>query len=120
MSTIQDLMGLGMPAALANRLGNSYTALTTTGTSSTTAAAITNKVTVLTTASSQTGAILPSAASIGSVFYVTNSTATGGVVYPPSGCTFITSAGTSYSMAQYNSAIFVRATATTFMVVTGA
>ena len=120
MSTIPDLMGLGMPAALAARLGNTPTPLTTTGTSSTTAANITNKVTVLTTASSQTGAILPSAASLGSVFYVTNPTSTGGVIYPPTGNTFNTSASTSYAMAQYNSAIFVRLTSTTWMVVASA
>lgn len=120
MSTIQDLMGLGLPGPLANRLGNSVTALTTTGTDAAHAAAITNHVTVLTTAGSQTGAILPVSMSIGAPFYVTNSTSTGGVVYPPTGSTFITSASTSYSMAQYNSAIFIRITATTVAVVTGA
>lgn len=120
MSTVQDLMGLGMPGPLANRLGNSITALTTTGTSSTTAALIQTSVTVLTTAGSQTGAILPAGASLGRPFYVTNPTATGGVIYPPAGCTFSTSASTSYAMAQYNSAIFIRTSATVFMVVTGA
>lgn len=120
MSTIADLMGLGMPAPLASRLGNTYAALTTTGTSSTTAASITQALTALTTASSQTGAILPSAASIGRPFYVTNLTATGGVVYPPSGSTFNTSASTSYSMAQYNTAIFIRLTSTSWAVMAGA
>jgi len=120
MSTIQDLMGLGMPGPLAGRLGNSITALTTTGTDAAHAAAITNHVTVLTTAGSQTGAILPSTASLGAPFYVTNPTATGAVIYPPSGSTFTTSASTSYAMAQYNSAVFIRLTSTTFMVIASA
>jgi hypothetical protein len=119
MSTVQDLMGLGMPAALANRLGNSVTALTTTGTTAGTAAKITTHVTVLTTAGSQTGAILPDS-SLGQPYYVVNSTSTGGVVYPSTGTTFITSASTSYSMAQYNGAIFIRVTSTTWAVITGA
>lgn len=120
MSTVQDLMGLGFPGPLAARLGNSYTALTTTGTASTTAAAISTSLTALTTASSQTGAILPSAASIGRPFYVTNTTATGGVVYPPAGSTFNTSASTSYSMAQYNTAVFIRLTSSLWAVMASA
>ena len=120
MSTIQDLMGLGLPGPLANRLGNSITALTTTGTDAAHAAAITNHVTVLTTAGSQTGAILPTSMSLGAPFYVTNPAATTGIVYPPTGCTFTTSASTSYSMAQYNSAIFIRLTSTTVMVIASA
>ena len=120
MSTIADLMGLGMPGPLAARLGNTPTALTTTGTSSTTAALIQNAVTQLTTAASQTGAILPAAASLGRPFYVTNLTATGAVVYPPAGCTFNTSASTSYSMAQYNTATFIRISSRVFAVQAGA
>ena len=120
MSTVQDLMGLGLPGPLASRLGNTPTALTTTGTSSTTAALIQNHVTQLTTAGSQTGAILPSAASLGGPFYVTNLTSTGAVIYPPAGCSFNTSAGTSYSMAQYNTAMFIRVSSTVFAVMAGA
>ncbi len=120
MSTVADLMGLGMPGPLASRLGNSITTLTTTGTSSTTAATISNHVTVLSTAGSQTGAILPASMSIGAPFYVTCPTATSGVIYPMSGATFTTSASTSYTMAQYNSAIFIRVSATSVMVITGA
>ena len=120
MSTIADLMGLGMPGPLAGRLGNTPTALTTTGTDSAHAAAIINHVTMLTTAGSQTGAILPTSASLGAPFYVTNLTSTGAVIYPPSGCTFNTSASTSYSMAQYNTATFIRTSSTVFAVQAGA
>jgi hypothetical protein len=51
---------------------------------------------------------------------VVNSTSTGGVVYPSTGTTFVTSASTSYSMAQYNGAIFIRVSSTSWAVITGA
>ena len=76
MSTTADLMGLGMPAALGGRLGFTPATLVTTGTTAGTAAAIQTKLTILTTAGSQTGAILPSSASLGSIYVVTNPTST--------------------------------------------
>ena len=120
MSTTADLMGLGMAAALAGRLGFTPATLVTTGTSAGTAAAIQTKLTILTTAGSQTGAILPSAASLGASYIVTNPTATAGVVYPPTGNTFNTSASTSIAIAQYNTIIFMRTSSTTWCTIVSA
>lgn len=110
MSTVADLMGLGMPGALASRLGFTPTTLTTTGTSATTAAAIQTKLTILTTASSQTGAILPAAASLGGIFIVTNPTATTGIVYPDSGGTINGGTATTggQNIAQNKTIIFIK------------
>lgn len=117
MSTVADLMGLGMPGALASRLGFTPTTLTTTGTSATTAAAITTKLTILTTASSQTGAILPATASLGGIFIVTNPTATTGIVYPDSGGTINGGTATTggQNIAQNKTIIFVKVAALTWV-----
>jgi hypothetical protein len=89
MSTTSDLMGLGMPAALASRLGYTPTALTATGTSAGTAATMKSKNVLVSSATSQTGAIIPSDLSIGGVMFIacaTGSTASA-VIYPPTGAT---------------------------------
>lgn len=114
MSTIADLMGLGMPGALAGRLGNSETEVTAAGTTSGTATALQTKVSNITSASSQTGVILPSSASIGSVWYLScdHASSASAVVYPPSGAT-ITNAS-SVTLAQDKNMIVWRLTATKF------
>ena len=118
MSTVQDLMGLGMPGPLANRLGNTPTAVTGTGTAAVGAAQIQTAVTILTTASSQTACILPSAASLGRPFYVFCTTATTGLVYPPTGGNFNNgTTDASFSVAQNKTAIFIRLTSTIWSVV---
>ena len=119
MSTVLDFIGLGVHPEQANRIGKTPTALTTTGTTAGTAALIKSKVVVLTTAGSQTGAILPADAELGAIYYVCNSTSTGGVVYPPTGCTFNTSASTSFALAQYVTGIFIRTSATSFLALLG-
>jgi hypothetical protein len=78
------------------------------------------KVNVLTAAGGATGCILPSTASIGSVWFITNPSATTAVLYPSTGATFHTSASTSLSIAQYNSVIAVRTTSTTWMTIVSA
>jgi hypothetical protein len=115
MSTVQDLMGLGMPGALANRLGNSVNdPLVAAGTSSTTATTIQNHVTNVTAASSQTGVIIPASASIGSVWFIScdHATTATAVVYPPSGAT-ITNAS-SVNLAQDKDMIVWRISSTKF------
>ena len=120
MSTIADLMGLGFHGPLANRLGNTPTAVTCAGTDAAHATTLQNKVNVLTAAGSATGAILPASASLGSVWFITNPSSTTAVLYPPTGCTFNTSASTSLNIAQYNSVIAVRTSSTTFMTIVSA
>lgn len=105
MPTGDDLVGLGVPPQLAEVLGNGPNALTTTGTSQATAATIKAHNTELTTAGSQTGAILPSAAKIGTLYYISNPTATSGVVYVPSGHYLNGSQNAGLTVAQNKGAI---------------
>ncbi len=98
MSTVSDLMGLGFPGPLAGAEGFSPQALTTTGTSSTTAAAITGSAVVLATAGSQTGAILPATWPLWKPIVITCPTATTAIVYPDSGGTL--NGGTATSGGQ--------------------
>lgn len=113
MATQQDLMGLGMPAELARRLGNSPTTLATTGTTSITAATINSKMTVLSTAGSQTGAIFPLNGAFGVVYFISNPTSTTGVIYAPAGGTI--AGGTSgINLAQNKAMIAWNTAANTF------
>lgn len=89
MSTTADLMGLGTPAQLASRLGYNPTSLTATGTAVGTAATIKSKMVNVASATSQTGAIIPSDLSIGGIMYISCATGSSAsaVIYPPSGAT---------------------------------
>ena len=111
MSTVADLMGLGMPAALAARLGNTPTAVTGAGTSQATATAISQHVSMVNAQSSQTGAIFASAASLGAPFYVVSpvgvSAATAVIYCPVSGTMNGTTNG-SVVLTTGKSAIFVQ------------
>ena len=108
MATATDLTGLGVPAALSAYLGITPTALTGTGTAAGTAVTIQPEATFvnLTTAGSQTGAIFSSSMPIGVPYFVLVNSATTGVVYPPSGATFLN--GSSVNVAQYKMAMFIR------------
>lgn len=108
MPTGDDLVGLGMPPSLASILGNQPSSLTCTGTAQGTAATILSKLIELVAASSQTGAILPSGAHIGSPFYVFCSSSTSAVVYCPSGHTLNGTANNSLTLAQNKSAYLVQ------------
>ncbi len=114
MSTSLDLMGLGMPAPLAARLGYDATSINGAGTSSTTATTMTSKNVSVFGAASQTGAIIPAAMSIGGFMFIacrTTSTASA-VIYPPSGAT-ITNA-TSVTLAADKNMIVWRFSSTVF------
>ena len=101
-----DLVGLGVAPELATKLGNDAVTLTTTGTAQTTAATITSTNVELSTAGGATGAILPSGALVGTPYFVFTSTATTGVVYPPSGHYLVGSLNTGVNVAQNKGAIF--------------
>ncbi len=105
MPTGDDLIGLGMPNMLAATLGNGPSVLTTTGTAQTTAATIKSHNVELTTAGSQTGAILPSTAKIGTLYYISNPTSTSGVVYVPVGHYLNGSQNAGLTVAQNKGAI---------------
>jgi hypothetical protein len=95
MASSVALMGVGMPAQLAARLGMDPSNLTTTGTTQATAAKALTKNVKLVTAGSQTGSIIPSTAEVGDVYYFFNSTATTGIVYSPTGSTLNGAASTT-------------------------
>lgn len=109
MATTQDLMGLGLPGPLANRLG--FSPLTQAGatTANTTATLIQGHLTNATTASSQTAFIFNSLAALGQPFYFFNSSATTALVFPPVGGNFNGgSTDASFSVAQNKLAVFIR------------
>lgn len=100
-----NLIGLGMPAQLANVCGAKANALTTTGTSQTTAATMKSRNTELVTAGSQTGAIPPSNAQVMEPYFITNQQSTTGVVYVPVGHYLNSVQNASVNVAQYKSLI---------------
>lgn len=109
MPTQDDLLGAGMPVLQAGVLGNQPTTLVTAGTTQATAVLIKSHLVTLTTAASQTGAILPSGAKIGTPYYVSNPTATTGIVYAPVSTTLNGAASTTgLNLAQNKAAIFIQ------------
>lgn len=111
MPTSNDLMGFGIGPFLGAALGNDPQALTATGTSQTTAAAIRTTNVELTTASSNTGAILPSTAPVGTPFYVAqvSSISNAGIVYAPVGHTMNTTTNGKFTFATaIGMAIFIQ------------
>ena len=112
-----DLMGLGMAPGSAAQLGFTPSAVTTTGTSSGGAYALdpSQDLISLTTASSQTGAILSTNTRLGDVIVVNNSTSTTGVIYPSSGATI--NAASSYNLVQNKTAIIVRYSTTLYFAI---
>lgn len=108
MPTGDDLIGSGMPPLLAAELGNQPSTLITAGTAQGTAAAVLTKNVTLTTAGSQTGAILPATAKIGTPYYFFNPTATSGVIYVPSGHYLNGSQNAGLTLAQNKGAILIQ------------
>jgi hypothetical protein len=110
-------MGCGMPKEQAARLGNNVSlALAGIGTAQAGAAAIVNKVTTATTAGGATAFVLPSAASLGSVWYFFNTSSTAALVFPTSGGAISGgSTDASFSVAQNKPTIFIRASTNVWM-----
>lgn len=107
MPTREDLTGLGMAPELSNLLGNSPKLVTCAGTSQGTATAILTHNVELNAQSSQTGAILPSSAKIGTPYFLANGTtsATSGVVYVPVGHTLNGTLNNGLTLAANKAAI---------------
>jgi hypothetical protein len=89
MESAATLMGLGLPGALAQALGDTQSTIAGTGTAQTGGAAIGATVTFVsaTTASSQTAFVLPAGAAPGHTVKVNNSSTTTALVYPDVGGT---------------------------------
>jgi hypothetical protein len=88
MATTKDLMGLGMAAELALRLGYQQVSVTASGTTQNSAGGLLkgvgNKI-VLATVTSGQAITLPSAAAIGDEIIVDNISAAAGIIFPPTG-----------------------------------
>jgi len=115
-SLATDLMGVGMPQEQAIRLGTSaLTTIAGVGTAQSGGASIpqlTNNV-LATTAGGQTALVLPSTAEIGVPYFVTNSTSTAALVFPPSGGSInAASQDASVSVAINLCRMFIRLSAT--------
>lgn len=118
MASVADLMGVGFAAAQAGKIATTPSAVTATGTSAGTAANITTRMTLVASATSQTGAILPSSAAPGEAFFIscaTGSTASA-VIYPPSGAT-ITNASSITLAADKNMIVWRYSTTLWFHII---
>lgn len=105
MATADDLVGVGTPPLQASLLSSNPNTLTCTGTSQATAAAIKSKNTELSPASSQTGAILPSGATVGGNYNMFNGQSTSAVIYCPVGHLLNGTSNNSLTLAQNKAAI---------------
>lgn len=111
-----DLMGVGMDSEQALRLGTSaLTTIAGVGTAQVGGAAIPKLVNnvLATTSGGQTALVLPVTAEIGAPYYVTNSTATAAIVFPPvGGAINAAGANASVSIATDLARVFIRLTST--------
>lgn len=110
MPLAKDLLGVGLAAEQALRLGfNDAATVAGVGTAQTGAGAIRSTLTLATTAGGQTALVLPANAELMLPYVVVNTTATAALVFPPSGGA-INAAGSnaSVSIAQDLSRIFMR------------
>ncbi len=103
-----DLMGLGVPPLVADALGNDDLIVTCAGTSQATATLIRTTNSEFSAASSQTGAIMPTVAKVGTPYYTYTSSSTAAVVYPPVGHTLNGTVNLGLTLAQFKSAYFLQ------------
>lgn len=107
MSASNELMGLGMPAALASQLGaNAQTAVTAAGSTQTDATALTGEFVEVATAGASTGVKLP--ASGASFYIVYNGGANAVKVYPPVGSYMNGTQNAAFSVTNAKTGIFFR------------
>lgn len=87
MPTADSLTGLGMPPQLAELMGGNPNVTVGTGTTQGAAAKILSKNTEVTPSAGNTGFIVPPITSIFDPYFLSNPTATAGVIYVPTGHT---------------------------------
>lgn len=108
MPEATDLIGLGVPPAVATILGNDDSIVTCAGTSQTTATLIKTTNAEFSAASNQTGAILSASLPIGSPVWCFTSSSTAAIIYAPVGATFNSSLNGSLSLAQNKAAVIIQ------------
>jgi len=119
MSLATDLGGVGLPTEQAIRLGtDGVAAVSAAGTALSGATAITSRNNNITTASSQTGVILPSTAEFMNPYYGYVNSSTTGILYPHSSSATINggSAGAGVNIAQNKSFIAMRTSTLNWLV----
>ncbi len=115
MALTSDLMGLGMPAALAALEGFTIPASVAGATTAlATGTPLTGGINQVTTAGGQTAVVLSNNTPVGCCQIVYVSTATAALVFPPTSLQQINevTAGNSFSVAQAKTTIFWRVSAT--------
>lgn len=126
MALTKNLMGLGLPGALANVLGETINSVTGVGTSQSSGPTLAPaSLNILTTASSQTACTLPSPAQGSAVddsVVVYTNTSTTGLVFPDTGSTIDNGTATtgSVSIAQNRGRAFKRVSPTAWISFYGA
>lgn len=89
MATTNALIGLGIPAEVAKRMGWQPTALVTTGSAQASAGGLMkgagNQLATVTVTTAADAVTLPAAAEVGDEIVVTNPGANAGVIFPPVG-----------------------------------
>ena len=109
MALQSDLMGSGMPGALARLLGNTPAVLTGVGTSQAGATLISSSMVDLVTAGGATAFVFSANTSLTRLFFVCNTTATTALIFPPSGCAINNGSNdASFSVAQNKTVLFWR------------
>lgn len=105
-----DLVGAGLPPLPAALLGNQATSLAGAGTTQATAAAILSHLVKVTGSGSNTGAILPAAALVGTQYFVASlASGSPAVVYAPVGHTLNGTTNGKYTFATaVGMAVFIK------------
>jgi hypothetical protein len=124
MTALQnDLTSLGMPPALASRMGVVIKSLTGAGTAQggSSPRVFGGDFVMLTTASSQTAATIDASFPVGETAWVATITSTTGLLFPPTGCKIDNgSDNASVAIAQNRGRMIFRATPTLFYTLYGA
>lgn len=116
MATQQDLMGSGLPAALATLLGNVPSSVTGIGTTQATGATLRSMTSCVTAGGATAYTISPNA-SLSRLFFVFNGSSTTALIYPPVGASAAIGGGATdaaFSLAQGKSAIIWKFSSTVF------
>lgn len=116
MAATQNLIGVGMPAAQAIRVGFTVSAKTGVGTAQTGATPITGNLTVTTTSSGQTAFLLPKAMNGSGPLIITNPNSDAALIFPQTGETIDGgSQNASVSIAQNKTRAFMKTGSTTWI-----
>ncbi len=117
MPSAKALIGAGMPALQSNTVGLTVTSKTGVGTAQVGAVPITTNLTILTSTSGQTAAILPATEIGGGPYIIAVIGGTTATIFPPSGGDIQGGgANNAFSVGNNKTAMFFKTTATAWVV----